>query len=173
MTAPYDDDDFGGRTAVLTPKLPSCRLARARTWTTLAMGAVLFVAGIVCGASAFRPEPKPISNWNDLLERVAKRMAPELELTEKQQGRIEQILRAHQPRLNQIHARTIAEMRTELQEVIEETSAVLTPEQDGRFRTKAQHDLNLHFPAADQGSVANQSSPGDARAKEALTQQAR
>ena len=167
MSAPYDDDDSAGLTAVLTPELPSVRSARARTWTTAVMGTVIFVAGIVCGATAFRPEPKPLRNWNDLLERVAKRMAPDLELTEEQQKQIEQILRAHQPRLNQIHAHTIAEMRTELQEVIKETSAVLTPEQDVRFRAKAQRDLNLHFPAAEQASSAGEGSPGGAPAKEA------
>jgi len=160
----YEDDadaryDFGRRTTLLAPKLPCGRTVRARTWTTLAMGGVIFVAGIVFGASAFRPQPKPLRNWNDLLERVAKRMAPDLDLTEQQQQRIEKILRAHQPHLNQIHARTIADMRTELQQVIEETSAVLTLEQDVRFRAKAEHDLDLNFPATGR-SAADRNSAG-------------
>ena len=37
-------------------------------------------------------------------------------------------------------------MRTELQQVIEETAAVLTPEQATHFRSEAQPRLDKHFP---------------------------
>jgi hypothetical protein len=38
-------------------------------------------------------------------------------------------------------------MRAELQQVIEDMSVVLTPEQDRLFRAEAQPRLDLHFPA--------------------------
>jgi uncharacterized membrane-anchored protein YhcB (DUF1043 family) len=166
MSAPFETHDAAAR-AVLTPKLPCRASARARAWASVAMGAVIFVAGIVCGASALRPEPKVLKNWDDLLERLAKQLSRDLDLSEKQQEQIEQIVRAHQPRLNEIHARTIADMRTELQQVIEATSAVLTPEQNARFRAKAERDLDHHFPAADAPS------PGEAASKSAPSGQSK
>jgi hypothetical protein len=57
------------------------------------------------------------------------------------------VVRAHEHKLNRIHARPIAEMQTELQEIVEETSSVLTPDQDARFRTEARRRLDLYFPA--------------------------
>jgi hypothetical protein len=122
------------------------------------MVGVIFLAGVVCGTTGLRPKPTDLKTWDDLLERVAKRMKSELDLNEEQQVRIGRIMRAHQPRLNQIRARTIAEMRTELQQVIEDASAVLTPQQDSRFRAEAQRHLDLHFPATDQSSRADETS---------------
>jgi hypothetical protein len=63
-------------------------------------------------------------------------------------------MQAHQPRLDRIHARTVTEMRTELQQVIEELSAVLTPEQASRFRSEAQPRLDEHFPPVHAGARA-------------------
>jgi hypothetical protein len=163
MTVPlnsdeFDRDDSGGRAAVLARPLPACRASRVRTWISVAMVSVIFLAGVVCGATALRPKPTDLKTWGDLLERVAKRMKSELDLSEEQQVRIGGIMRAHQPRLNQIRARTIAEMRTELQQVIEDSSAVLTPQQNSRFLAEAQRQLDRHFPANDQSPRADETS---------------
>ncbi len=158
MTDPLNSDESGRRAAVLARPLPACRASRARTWISLAMVSLIFLAGVVCGATALRTEPKTLKSWDDMLERVEKRMKSELDLNEEQQVRIGRIMRAHQPRLNQIRDRTIAEMRTELQQVIEDASAVLTPQQDSRFRAEAQRHLDLHFPAKDQSPRADETS---------------
>jgi Spy/CpxP family protein refolding chaperone len=151
MTEFFDNRDSSGRssTALLDSKLPAQGSNRARTWVSAAMGVVIFVAGTICGATAFRTPPttKTLASWSDLLERVAKRMRRDLDLTEAQQQSIEQVVRAHQPKLDHIRDRTVAEMRTELQQVIEDMSAVLTPEQAARFRSAAEERLDFHFPA--------------------------
>jgi Spy/CpxP family protein refolding chaperone len=151
MTDSFDNRDSAGRasSALLESKLPSQGSNRARTWASAAMGVVIFVAGTICGATAWRtpPPPKTLASWSDLLERVAKRMKRDLDLTEAQQQNIKQVVRAHQPKLDHIRDRTVAEMRTELQQVIEDMSAVLTPEQATRFRSAAEERLDFHFPA--------------------------
>ncbi len=95
---------------------------------------------------AFSP-PARLVSWNDLLERVAQRMQADLDLTEKQQAGLQQIVRDHQPKLDHIRANTIREMRAELQQVIEETAAILSPEQARRFRAAVQPRLDKHFPS--------------------------
>jgi Spy/CpxP family protein refolding chaperone len=157
-----DNDDFdldsGGVSTDL--RLPIVRANRAQAWMLAALGIVIFVLGLVCGVAAMRliPETKPPMSWNDLLDRVAKRMQHDLDLTEAQQARIGQVVRAHQPELNRIRARTVSEMRAELRQVIEEMSVVLTPEQARRFRAEAQPRLDLHFPADGEQTQAKSAS---------------
>jgi Spy/CpxP family protein refolding chaperone len=151
MTEFFDNHDSAERanTALLESQLPSQGSNRARTWVSAAMGVVIFVAGTICGATAFHspPPPNALATWGDLLDRVAKRMKRDLDLNEAQQQSIERVVRAHQPKLDHIRDRTIAEMRTELQQVIEDMAAVLTPEQAARFRAAAEERLDFHFPA--------------------------
>ena len=97
-------------------------------------------------------------NWDDLLDRAAQRMKQDLHLTEAQQASIKEIMHAHQPELSRIRARTISEMRTELKQVIEETAAVLTPEQEAHFRSEVQSRLDNSFPASSDTSAARPAS---------------
>jgi Spy/CpxP family protein refolding chaperone len=139
--------------ATLDLKLPAPRSNRVRKWIPVLMAVAIFAAGVICGAAVVRlsTKAKPLGNWNDLLSRVARRMQRDLDLTESQRTSVEGIMQAHQPQLDRIHARTVTEMRSELQQVIEELSAVLTPEQARRFRSEAQPRLDEHFPPVDAG----------------------
>lgn len=144
----HADDPSTAGTA-LESRLPLARPGGAPSWVSSALVLVVLVAGIVCGAAirdAFDESDGP-EDWHVLLDRVAAEMQNELDLSESQRADIEQIVRSHQPRIDEIHARTIGEMRAELQQVIEEMSAALTPEQEKRFRAEAQPSLDEHFPA--------------------------
>jgi Spy/CpxP family protein refolding chaperone len=146
-----ESGELGGRAggATMDIRLPPGRPSRARSWISVALVMVVFVAGFLCGAAAMRkfPGPRQPVDWSDLLSRVAKRMQQDLDLTEVQQTDIQAIVRAHQPELDQIRTRTIREMRTELQQVMDEMCEVLTTEQASRFRSEAQPRLDKFFPA--------------------------
>lgn len=146
--ADHDDYVRTGGTA-LESRLPRGRSNRIRTWLSAGLVLLVFLAGLVCGAAIIHisTESDSPENWHGLLDRVAKRMQRDLDLTEAQRADVEQVVRAHQPNLDQIHARTVKEMRAELQQVIEEMSAALTPEQARRFRAETQPRLDEHFPA--------------------------
>jgi Spy/CpxP family protein refolding chaperone len=144
----FDRDDFTSRAATATLDAPA-RPHRGRAWTSAALGLVIFLSGLVCGAAGMRMagDQRRQVNWSDLLERVARRMQRDLDLTEDQQASIAQVVQSHQPELTRIRARTVKEMRTELQQVIEDMSVVLTAEQASQFRAEAQPRLDLYFPA--------------------------
>jgi Spy/CpxP family protein refolding chaperone len=154
-----ESDERGGRAGAATlERLPSGRPNRARSWISAALILVVFVAGILCGAAGMRmfPAPRQPIDWSDLLNRVAKRMQQDLDLTEAQQADIQKIVGAHQPELDQIRTRTIKEMRTELQQVMDEMCEVLTAEQASHFRSEAQPRLDKFFPADGQAPDAKQ-----------------
>jgi Spy/CpxP family protein refolding chaperone len=144
------DDSVGSPgSATLDVKLPRSRSKRSRSWMFALMSVAIFASGAISGAAMTRlgSEGKPLASWNGLLERVASRMQRELDLTEQQRVKIERIVRAHQPELDRIRSRTLKDTRSELQQVIEEMSVVLTPEQANRFRSEAQPRLDFHFPS--------------------------
>jgi Spy/CpxP family protein refolding chaperone len=161
MMAYADQDNPAAGSATLEARLPADRPARSTTWKVGALITVIFLAGLVCGAAGMRAymKSKPLMNWNDLLGRVAKRMRYDLNLSEEQQAGIAEVVRAHQPELDQIRSRTVHEMRTELQQVIEDMSAVLTPKQAGQFRSEAQPSLDRYFPADDGATPAKPGAP--------------
>lgn len=146
-----EHDNFGGRaaSATLGSRLPAGRPNRARSWISAGLILIVFVAGLACGAAGMRAstQPTPPASWNDMLDRIAKKIKIKYDLTEAQQASLEQIVHTHQPNLDRIRAHTLQEMRTELQQVIEETAAVLTPEQASRFRAAVEPRLDEHFPA--------------------------
>jgi hypothetical protein len=138
-------EDAGG--VPMDCQLPSIRQSRVRTWASAALVAVIFFAGLVGGAAGMRfaSTPQP-ADWSGLLNRVAKKMEAKYDLTEAQKASLAQIVSTHQPELNRIYVHTIQEMRTELQQVIEETAAILTPEQASRYRAAVEPALDKHFP---------------------------
>jgi hypothetical protein len=85
-------------------------------------------------------------------------MHQDQDLTETQQEKIQTIVRAHQPELDQIRTRTIRETRTELQQVMDEMCVVLTSDQANRFRSEAQPRLDKFFPAEGQTPAAKRAS---------------
>ncbi|HEY1597983.1 MAG TPA: hypothetical protein VGG64_00175 [Pirellulales bacterium] len=146
-----ESDEMGGNvgSATMEARLPSGRRNRARPWISLLLVMVVFVAGLLCGAAAMRafPRSRQPEDWSDLLSRVANRMQRDLDLTELQQADIQAIVRAHQPELDHIRTHTIREMRTELQQVMDEMCKALTTEQANQFRSEAQPRLDKFFPA--------------------------
>lgn len=146
-----DDPASPGGTATLESKLPGRASTRARSWLSAAMGIVIFVAGGICGAAAVRlaPHPKPLASLSELPARVAERMQYDLGLSDAQRQSIEQVVREHQPELRRIRLRILPEMRAELEQVVDDMSAVLTPEQAKRFRAEAERRLEVHFPSGD------------------------
>jgi Spy/CpxP family protein refolding chaperone len=143
----------------LDTRLPVAPPFRAGPRVLALAGVVVFASGIICGATATRmhADGKELASWDGLLERVANRMQRELHLSQQQRQQIGEIVKAHQPELDRIRARTLKETRSELQQVIEEMSAVLTPEQDDRFRSEAQSRLDVVFPPDESES---QTKPG-------------
>ena len=77
-------------------RLPAGEPNRARSWTSVALVMVIFTAGLLCGAAGMLmfPEAKRPTDWSDLLNRVARRMQEDLDLTEIQQANIQTIVRA-------------------------------------------------------------------------------
>jgi hypothetical protein len=138
----------GAGSATLDVRLPVKRFGRSRRWLLLLVGVMLFAAGVICGASAARLPllHRTRSTWSSILERVTNRMQSDLDLTESQRKNVEQVMQAHQPELERIHWQTTKEMRAELQQLIEDLSVHLTPEQARHFRSEAQPAVDEHFP---------------------------
>ncbi len=141
--------------------LPAPRSMRARNWLSLGMVAVVFCAGVLVGVAAARTmqTPKPLASLNEIPTRVADRMQRDLHLSDDQRDRLEQIARSHQAQLRRIRAQIAPEIRAEMNQIIDEMAAVLSPEQAERWRRKAHRRLNALVPAAD-AVPTEPSSPG-------------
>lgn len=152
------NDDFaaGGRTASTSPataefELPTQRSLHARSWLSLGMVVVVFIAGTIVGIAGTRAmlRPRAIRTLDEIPGRVAERMQQDLDLSTDQRDRLEQIVRAHQGDLRRIRAQIAPQMRTEIRRIIDEMSDVLSPEQAERWREHAERRLNLLVPSTE------------------------
>ncbi len=89
-----------------------------------------------------------------MLERCAKRMQDELDLTEDQQASVDKIVRAHQPQLDLIRARTIDECAPNSNKSLKRTAAVLTARtQHSSFApTRSRASTNIFRPTANRSA---------------------
>jgi hypothetical protein len=142
-TYEHDDPKFAGQ--ALAEPLPK---PSRRGWLSLVLGLLIFAAGLLAGAAAARVAlvPRPLASLDEIPARIAGRMQRELGLSDDQRQQLEHIVRSHQPELRRIRARILPQMRAEMRRAIEEMSAVLSPEQAARWRPKAEHSVDVHFP---------------------------
>ena len=105
---------------------------------------VIFASGVITGGLlVFHTESKPSLSANApspiptpwLLQRVdfLGRIRGELDLSQEQIGRIQQIIRASQERLRPLWEQINPQLQDELKIVRQQISAELTPSQQGRF----------------------------------------
>jgi hypothetical protein len=149
------DDSAGSVSSpTLDVRLPVERPGRSRPWILVLVGVMLFASGVICGAAAVRLPliPRTHANWSGILQRVTDRMQSDLALTEAQRKNVEQVMQAHQPALERIRLQTTQEMRAELQQLIEDLSVHLTPEQASHFRSEAEPAVDRNFPDKDPAS---------------------
>ena len=151
-----DDSTAGGRmasTGLATAdfELPTQRSLHARSWLSLGMAVVVFLAGTIVGIAGTRVmlRPRAIRSLDEIPGRVAERMQQELDLSAEQRDRLEQIVRARQGDLRRIRAQIAPQIRAEIRRIIDEMSAVLSPEQAERWREHAERRLNLLVPSTE------------------------
>ena len=131
--------------------LPTPRSLHTRTWLSLGMIVLVFLAGAVTGVAGTRAmqRPRELESLDEIPSRVADRMQRDLRLSGDQRDRLEQIARSHQGELRRIRSQFAPELRAEFKRIIDEMSAVLTPEQAERWREKARRRLDSLVPLTD------------------------
>jgi hypothetical protein len=151
-----DDSATGDRTAstdlaTADFDLPAQRSLQARSWLSLGMVVLVFIAGAIVGVAGTRAMqgPRAIRTLDEIPARVAERMQRDLDLSGEQRDRLEQIVRAHQGDVRRIRAQIAPQMRAEIRRIIDEMSAVLSPEQAERWREHAERRLNLLVPSTE------------------------
>lgn len=120
-------------------RLPQRRLPQRR-WLTLAMIATVFISGAVIGSGSTmivvnrRVEEASSRHWNAVCERMLPALRSELELTDDQYADVEQIIRRHLAKLNEIRDEVIRPaIREEFAQMEQQVSAVLDERQNDRW----------------------------------------
>lgn len=122
--------------AVMSGRLPP------RRWLTLAMMATVFISGAVIGSGSTmivinrRVEEASNRHWNAACERMLPTLRSELDLSDDQYAEVEQIIRRHFAKLNEIRDEVIRPaIREEFAQMENQVSAVLDDQQNDRWKT--------------------------------------
>jgi hypothetical protein len=129
---------------------PTVLLCRLHRWRMAFFGLIILIAGLVIGAAAAvlvlprtsqeRP-PSPERGRQMMLERIM----PRLGLSPEQARQVGPILQKHMQRLEEIREQGRTQIAEELDAMDESLSAVLTPDQQQRWRG-LMRDLPGQFP---------------------------
>lgn len=118
---------------------PTILLARLDRWRMAFLGLIILIAGFTLGAaSAVIFLPRTISERTTGFGRsdqmMLERMVPRLGLSREQTERIAPLLRKHMQRLEEIREQGRVQIAEELEAMDEELSALLTLNQQSRWR---------------------------------------
>lgn len=111
-----------------------------RRWLTLAMMATVFISGAVIGSGSTmivinrRVEEASNRHWNAACEKMLPVLRSELDLSDEQYADVEQIIRRHLAKLNEIRDEVIRPaIREEFAQMEMQVSAVLDEQQNERW----------------------------------------
>ncbi|HJT33824.1 MAG TPA: hypothetical protein VJ783_17390 [Pirellulales bacterium] len=111
-----------------------------RRWLTMAMMATVFISGAVIGSGSTmivinrRVEEASNRHWNAACERMLPTLRSELDLNDGQYAEVEQIIRRHFAKLNEIRDEVIRPaIREEFAQMENQVSAVLDEQQNERW----------------------------------------
>ena len=113
------------------------------------MGTVILVCGMLIGGAvtsrvAWKRFIDRTRNQDKITERIAGRMHRNLDLTEEQSSRIQDIIHRHQNNLQDIHLEVRPRVEEELKQMKREVNNVLTPEQARRWNSRYQR-MHQHW----------------------------
>lgn len=140
---------------------PSPRCKKSLIFKQLILGFVIFLCGILIGSGmtiliARRMIVKNFRHPEGIPQRITKRMKRNLDLSDIQAEKVQQIISGHLRDLFQIRKETYPRVRKHLEELREEVADVLNEKQEQKWRERFAKLENLFPP--DEG-VSNTENP--------------